>query len=245
MPGSSPGTTTSERRTDIMPYQLKTQADLDAAIAALLRQDSRLEPILHIAGMPALRQREPGFAGLAAIVCGQQVSVASATAIWGRVRAAFEPFDPAALRRARAERLGRLGLSAAKIKTLKALAKELAAERLDLDALAEQDADAAHARLTALHGIGPWTADIYLLFCLGHGDLGRAMAAAARRRRASVVELLSRAQAPRRRDRRCADRACRGADQIRPLNLVAIDHSKRQNVISAMPSRAGDCALPC
>jgi DNA-3-methyladenine glycosylase II len=74
------------------------------------------------------------------------------------------------LRRARAGRLGRLGLSAAKIKTLKNLARELASERLNLDVLANEDADAAHNTLTALHGIGPWTADVYLLFCLGHGD---------------------------------------------------------------------------
>ena len=46
----------------------------------------------------------------------------------------------------------------------------LDAERLNLDVLAEEDADAAHHTLTALHGIGPWTADVYLLFCLGHGD---------------------------------------------------------------------------
>jgi len=74
------------------------------------------------------------------------------------------------LRKARADRLGRLGLSAAKIKTLKNLAREIAAERLNLDVLANEDADAAHHTLTALHGIGPWTADVYLLFCLGHGD---------------------------------------------------------------------------
>jgi DNA-3-methyladenine glycosylase II len=61
-------------------------------------------------------------------------------------------------------------LSAAKIKTLKSIARELTAERLNLDVLAEEDADAAHNTLTSLHGIGPWTADVYLLFCLGHGD---------------------------------------------------------------------------
>lgn len=153
-----------------MTIHLDTQADLDAAIATLVKQDKRLRPVLKIAGMPALRRRDPGFKGLAAIVCGQQLSVASAAAIWGRVGAAFDPFDHAAIKRARTDRLGRLGLSTAKIKTLKALARELHAERLNLDVLANQDADVAHATLTALHGIGPWTADIYLLFCLGHGD---------------------------------------------------------------------------
>jgi DNA-3-methyladenine glycosylase II len=153
-----------------MTVHLNTQADLEDAIHALVEQDRRLKPVFALTGMPALRQREPGFAGLAAIVCGQQLSTASAAAIWARISAAFDPFDHESLRKARADRLGRLGLSAAKIKTLKNLARELAAERLNLDVLANEDADAAHNTLTALHGIGPWTADVYLLFCLGHGD---------------------------------------------------------------------------
>jgi DNA-3-methyladenine glycosylase II len=153
-----------------MTIHLNTQADLEDAVSALVNLDPRLKPVLALTGMPALRRREPGFAGLAAIVCGQQLSVASAAAIWGRVSAAFDPFHHDAVRRARADHLGRLGLSAAKIKTLKNLARELAAERLNLDVLAEEDADAAHHTLITLPGIGPWTADVYLLFCLGHGD---------------------------------------------------------------------------
>src|ERR1700704_4685268 len=153
-----------------MTIPLNTQADLDRAVTALVKQDPRLAPILDLTGMPALRRREAGFAGLAAIVGGQQVSTASAAAIWGRVSAAFDPFHHEALKKARADKLGRLGLSGAKIKTLKNLARELAAERLNLEVLANEDADAAHNTLTALHGIGPWTADVYLLFCLGHGD---------------------------------------------------------------------------
>jgi len=153
-----------------MTIRLKTQSDLEEAVHTLVERDPRLKPVLEIAGMPSLRRREPGFAGLAHIVCGQQLSTASAAAIWGRLSAAFNPFDHHAVRRARADRLGRLGLSAAKIKTLKNLARELAEERLDLDVLADEDADAAHHTLIALPGIGPWTADIYLLFCLGHGD---------------------------------------------------------------------------
>ena len=153
-----------------MIIHLSSQSDLEDAIHALLKQDKRLKPIFEVTGMPALRQREPGFAGLAHIVCGQQLSTASAAAIWGRISSAFDPFDHHAIRKARADRLGRLGLSAAKIKTLKLLARELAEERLNLDVLANEDADTAHNTLTAHHGIGPWTADVYLLFCLGHGD---------------------------------------------------------------------------
>ena len=153
-----------------MTIHLNSQSDLEEAMDRLLKLDPRLKPILAQTGMPALRQREPGFAGLAAIICGQQLSTASAAAIWGRVSTTFDPFHHDAIRTARADRLGRLGLSAAKIKTLKMLAREIASERLNLAVLAEEDADAAHNTLTALPGIGPWTADVYLLFCLGHGD---------------------------------------------------------------------------
>ena len=153
-----------------MLVRFENQDDLEDAIHALVKQDPRLKPILAQTGMPALRQREPGFTGLAHIVCGQQLSTASASAIWARLSAAFDPFDHEAIRKARSDRLGRLGLSAAKIKTLKFIAKELATDRLNLEVLANEDVDAAHHALTALHGIGPWTADIYLLFCLGHGD---------------------------------------------------------------------------
>jgi DNA-3-methyladenine glycosylase II len=153
-----------------MTVHLNTQTDLEDAMHTLLQQDPRLKPVFELTGMPALRRREPGFTGLAHIVTGQQLSTASAGAIWARLTAAFDPFHPESLRKARAERLGRLGLSAAKIKTLKNIARELAAERLNFDVLANEDADIAHNTLTALHGIGPWTADVYLLFCLGHGD---------------------------------------------------------------------------
>ncbi len=153
-----------------MTLHLNSQAALEDAIHALVKLDPRLQPVFAAAGMPALRRREPGFAGLAHIVCGQQLSTASAAAIWARLAKAFDPLHHDAIRRARADRLGKLGLSAAKIKTLKNLAREIAAGRLNLDVLAEEDADAAHHTLVSLHGIGPWTADVYLLFCLGHGD---------------------------------------------------------------------------
>ena len=117
-----------------------------------------------------MRRRQPGFQGLAAIIVGQQLSTASAAAIWSRMTSAFEPFHHDALLRARTDKLARLGLSAAKIKTLKFVAREIIEKRLDLDALGERDANEAHNLLTALHGVGPWTADVYLLFCLGHGD---------------------------------------------------------------------------
>ena len=149
---------------------IHTEADLDAALAALAAADSRFAGLLVAAGRPPLRRREGGFAGLAAIIVSQQLSTASAAAIWGRLSAAFNPLDPAAILRARPARLARLGLSAPKIRTLKAIARAVDGGQLALAALADGPADDAHAALTAIHGIGPWTADIYLLACLGHAD---------------------------------------------------------------------------
>ena len=89
-----------------MLVHFETQSDLEDAMQTLVKQDPRLKAVLAATGMPALRQREPGFAGLAHIVCGQQVSTASAAAIWGRLSAAFDPFDHHAIRKARTDRLG-------------------------------------------------------------------------------------------------------------------------------------------
>jgi DNA-3-methyladenine glycosylase II len=151
-------------------YILQNDADLAAALAILAKSDPRLAKLLETFGPPALRRRPAGFAGLCAIVCAQQLSTASAAAIWGRLAAAFDPFHHEALRRARAERLARIGLSRPKIRTVKAIGRALAEGAIDLDSLAGMEADEAHATLTRLHGVGPWTADIYLLFCLGHPD---------------------------------------------------------------------------
>jgi DNA-3-methyladenine glycosylase II len=149
---------------------IRTERDLDAAIAALLQVDPRFAALIAAAGRPPLRRRPDGFAGLATTVVSQQLSTASAGAIWGRLAAAFDPFEPAAIMRARAPRLARAGLSSAKIRALKAIARAVAHGKLPLTALADLPADEAHAALTAIHGIGPWTADIYLLSCLGHAD---------------------------------------------------------------------------
>jgi DNA-3-methyladenine glycosylase II len=153
-----------------MTQFLHTNADLDAGLAQLILADPRLKPVAEKAGAFSLRRREAGFAGLCAIVCGQQLSTASAAAIRGRLFAAFDPFHHDKVRRARGDKLKRLGLSAAKIKAIKEIGKAVAKQHIDLNAVGNMPADEAHAKLTALHGVGPWTADIYLLFCLGHAD---------------------------------------------------------------------------
>jgi DNA-3-methyladenine glycosylase II len=153
-----------------MSPRIDTESDIATGLSALVAADPRLIEVAAIAGPLPLRRRPGGFAGIASIVMAQQLSVASAAAIWGRLAAAYDPFTPQALMRARADRLARIGLSAPKIRAVKAIARAIAEGALDCDTLPDMPADAAHQALCAVHGIGPWTADIYLLFCLGHPD---------------------------------------------------------------------------
>lgn len=149
---------------------IESEADIAEGLAHLARKDRRLRKVIRVAGPVPLRRHAPGYAGLARIIVGQQLSVASAAAIWGRFEAAFPGADPTAVAAAADDALRGTGLSAPKIRALRAAADACLGE-LDLDDLASLPGEAAHARLTAVKGIGPWTADIYLMFYLGHADV--------------------------------------------------------------------------
>src|SRR5271166_5727256 len=135
-----------------MHTHIHTEADLEAALAAIAKADPRFAALIAQGGLPPLRRRPDGFSGLAAIIVAQQLSTASANAIWGRLAAAFDPFEPAAILRARPARLARLGLSAPKIRALKAIAKAVERGELPLHGLAALEAEDAHNALTAVHG---------------------------------------------------------------------------------------------
>ena len=153
-----------------MTSHIHTESDLEHGIAALIARDKRFASVFARTGLPPLRRRQGGFEGLAQIIMGQQLSTASAAAIHGRLVAIADPFDHRAILRVRKDRLLRIGLSNAKVKALKEIAKAIEAKHIDLNALADMPADDAHDALTALHGVGPWTADLYLLACIGHAD---------------------------------------------------------------------------
>jgi DNA-3-methyladenine glycosylase II len=152
------------------PATLETDADLRAGIRALRRKCAIARAVHDIAGDPPLRRRPAGLAGLARIVVGQQVSVASANAIWSRFEAAIAPLIPARVLEAGEAELRAVGLSRPKVRTLKAMARVLAEPGFDLEALSAMSDDDVRVALTKIPGIGPWTADVYLLFCLGRRD---------------------------------------------------------------------------
>lgn len=151
--------------------RIETSDDIAEGVEALLRLDPRLGMILEHAGEVPLRRSTPGFVSLAGIVIAQQVSRASADAMTGRLMALIDPLDPTGVLAGGEEKLRAAGLSRAKQATLLAIARAVTEDGLDLEDIANQEASIAIAQLTQLRGIGPWTAEVYLLFSAGHPDI--------------------------------------------------------------------------
>jgi DNA-3-methyladenine glycosylase II len=147
-----------------------TERQLKAAAAALAGQCEVMSRILKRTGVPPARKFPADFSGLAKIIVGQQLSAQSAAAIWARVAEALDPFVPESLLARNDQELKALGLSNGKVRTLKALSRAILEDGLDLAALNVAEESVIVERLTAVHGIGPWTADIYLLFALARRD---------------------------------------------------------------------------
>jgi DNA-3-methyladenine glycosylase II len=153
-----------------LPRLITSREELSTGIAHIVAVDPAMARSHALAGMPEPRISAPGLDALCRIVIGQQVSTASARAIEARFAAEFGAIRPEALMDADEPRFRRAGLSAPKIRALRAIGEAMLAGALDLDALAGCEADEAHRRLCAVKGVGPWTADIYLMFALGHAD---------------------------------------------------------------------------
>ncbi|MFD2236698.1 DNA-3-methyladenine glycosylase family protein [Aureimonas populi] len=150
---------------------IRDENDIAAALVALEAADPRLGPVIARAGTVPLRRSAGGLGGLCATIVAQQVSRASADAIFARLSAAVDLSDHRALLAATDETLVAAGLSRAKQRTLRAIAAAVADGRLDLAGLAQAEAGAAIGEMTAVHGIGPWTAECHLLFAHGHPDV--------------------------------------------------------------------------
>ena len=155
---------------DAMTHRITCDADLEEDMAALRALHPHWAAIIARTGIPPLRRREGGFAGIAAIIVSQQLSVASARAVWARVESVFGTLTPERILAATDEEMRLSGLSRPKQRTMRAVAEAIVSRELDLEALETATPEQVHALMTAVSGIGPWTADIYLLFCLGHRD---------------------------------------------------------------------------
>lgn len=144
---------------------------LRPALEALAAADPDLARAYAALGLPAARPRQPGFGGLLRIITGQQVSAHAARAIVARLEAAADPLTPESFLALDDADLRAVGFSRQKVRYGRALAEDVLAGRIDLDALAGMDDEAAIAHLSRARGIGRWTAEIYLLFALGRPDV--------------------------------------------------------------------------
>jgi len=154
------------------PHRISSATEQEAAIAALLAADARFHPIVARTGRPQFKpRRKHGFEALVDIVVSQQLSIAAADTIFGRVKEKVSPFTPENMLAARAEDLRACGLSAPKQKHMKSIATAILEGSLDLKRVRRMHDDDARAHLTAVKGIGPWTADIYLMSSLGRADV--------------------------------------------------------------------------
>ncbi len=150
--------------------RIATLDDISQGLDALCALDPRLQKVRGMAGEVPLRLSEPGFRSLASIIVSQQVSRASADAIFGRLIKLVDPLTPRAILAAGEDMFREAGLSRPKQRGLTAVAQAVV-DGLDLHHLCSLDAQDAITMMTAVPGIGPWTAEVYLLFAAGHPDI--------------------------------------------------------------------------
>jgi DNA-3-methyladenine glycosylase II len=145
------------------------------ALAGAVKKLARACPVMKTAhrtvGVPPWRTRPGGYAGLARIIAFQQLSTKAAATIWGRVETLLGEVTPAGVLAAEVEALRACGLSGGKVRHIRSIADAVEDGRLSFRRLAQASDEDARAELTAVSGIGPWTADVYLMFCLGRPDV--------------------------------------------------------------------------
>ncbi|MBI1730271.1 DNA-3-methyladenine glycosylase 2 family protein [Candidatus Acetothermia bacterium] len=162
---------------------LVTIETLGSALEHLSKNDPDLGRVVSELGAPPLWARKPGFPTLMHIILGQQVSLASAKATYLKLSDAISPLTPQRFLTLSDSKLKEIGFSRQKTLYCRELASAILEKRLDLKALHNRDDAAVHSDLTQIKGIGPWTAEIYLLMALRRpdiwpsGDLALAIAA--------------------------------------------------------------------
>ncbi|MEL0110556.1 MAG: hypothetical protein VW835_02380 [Rickettsiales bacterium] len=148
-----------------------TPAFIQDALRELAGRDADIAAALREVGYPAPRNRAPGFQTLINIILGQQVSTQSAAAIRARLEAAVDPLTPEGFLAAGDDVLRGAGLSGRKVEYGRSLAEAILDGTLETGRLAELDDAQVMQAITGIRGLGPWTAEIYMLFALGRADV--------------------------------------------------------------------------
>lgn len=154
-----------------MNKRIDSQTDISLAVADLQRLDQRLSPIIEGLNHIPLRRAEPGFEDLAKIVTSQLISRIAADAIWERLKIHFGILTAVNITQSTEQELKGFGLSGAKARTLLGAAEKLIDDPSFLTSIEAFNTDKALKELMSLKGVGPWTAEVYLMFCCGHPDI--------------------------------------------------------------------------
>lgn len=154
-----------------MSKRIDSQSDISLAVLDLKKRDPKLIPLIDELSHIPLRRTEAGFEGLANIVTSQLISRAAADAIWERLKTHFGVLAAENIIQLTEQDLKNLGLSGAKARTLLGTAEKLTNQPNFLTSLELYTADKALKELMSLKGVGPWTAEVYLISCCGHPDI--------------------------------------------------------------------------
>jgi DNA-3-methyladenine glycosylase II len=150
---------------------VRTKSSITKAVEALAEREEAFAAVVERFGVPGPRHSEPGAHTLLRTIIGQQVSVAAARTMWANLEAAYgSPPSLEALLDAADDELRIAGISRQKAGYIRSLSQLVLSGELDLHALPE-DNEEAIAHLIRIKGIGRWSAEIYLLFAEGRGDV--------------------------------------------------------------------------
>ncbi len=141
------------------------------SIAWLCHRDADFQEVVDRHGLPPMWRRKPGFVTLIHTILEQQVSLASAQAVLNKLRKICTPLKPETLLGLSSAQLASAGFSRQKMRYCRALAEAISSGELYLAKLHKLDDDAFRKEITAYPGIGPWTANVYLLTALGRPDI--------------------------------------------------------------------------
>ena len=144
---------------------------MEKAITYLLKQDVIFEQISQQYGFPIQPKRPQGFQTLVLLILEQQVSIDSAKATFNKLKTAIPDFIPEKVVVFSEEDFRACGVSRQKTKYIKCLSEAVLSKELDLESLAFKDAEVVREELIKIKGIGDWTIDIYLMFCLNSLDI--------------------------------------------------------------------------
>jgi DNA-3-methyladenine glycosylase II len=149
---------------------IETDADIATGAEFLVAREPSFKKVIEIHGLPSARRVENNLSSLLKIVTEQLISLKAAEAIWRRIETRLHPFEPHEILKFSLDDLQSLGLTRAKAQSFQAIAMAIHSDELNFESLHQEPDQDVLAKLLALRGIGPWTADIYLLTALGRAD---------------------------------------------------------------------------